>query len=193
MEYKNILANKPKLHKWNGNYYYGGFGDDESLERFIKYSFESDNPTILETGSGLTTLVFLSMKPQKLITISPDIEVKSRIDSNISKFNLSIDNHTYIVDYGEMALPRLLKDDPYLDFCLLDGDHGYTALFTQFYFVVRILKQNGIIAIDDIQMEAPSLMRKLLLKRNGFELIEENKKISFFRKKTDIQHIQFFW
>lgn len=188
-KFQDILNNKPLLHCWGGVWSAGGFGSDQALETIINYAFKKENPVILETGSGLSTLIFLSMNPKKLITISPDMDIKPRIDQSIMDFNLDSSVLDYIEEVGETALPFLANELPYLDMALLDGGHGYTSVFVQFYFMNKILKKEGYIIVDDIQLKPPRLLNDLLCESASYNLVETNKKTAIFQKLCDESHV----
>lgn len=183
-----ILAHKPKLHYWGGEWRYGGFSDKmlRTLFAIISTIPEPDGPILLETGAGLSTLALLAAKPKQLITIEPDKELRERIGTQIERFGLSGPDHTFIVDRAENVLPEIAKaNEPFLDFALIDGGHGMTTVFVSFCYANKILKKGGYLAIDDIQLHSVRQLYLLLKHQPGFRLSHELEKFVIFEKTND--------
>ena len=148
---------------------------------------------MLETGAGLSTLVFLAGKPGKLITIAPDNDLMGRIKEQVHHFDLDDSNHDVYIQYSEDALPVLADtDDQYLDFALIDGGHGYPTVFVDFCYINRILKKGGLLAIDDIQLHAVRELYNLLVKQPDYTLYRSLGKMAVFKKNTDVKHFPEF-
>lgn len=62
-------------------------------------------------------------------------------------------------DYSYIVLPKLLNDEIKLDFAYIDSTKLFDWLLTDFFFIDKMLKVNGIIVFDDVSF--PSV-RKLL-------------------------------
>lgn len=54
---------------------------------------------------------------------------------------------------SELVLPRLLEEGRRFDFVFIDGDHRFDGVFTDFFFVHRLLKPGGIVIFDDLQRD----------------------------------------
>jgi predicted O-methyltransferase YrrM len=50
---------------------------------------------------------------------------------------------------SEFLLPRLLQEGVELDFALIDGWHTFDQVMVEFYYLNRMLRVGGIIALDD--------------------------------------------
>ena len=118
-----LLSEKPKLHHWGGQWRDGGLGDHVLRELFeLTSSMAHGETVVLETGAGLSTLVFLAAQPKKLITIAPSQDLKNRIDAEIARFLLNAASHAFYVDRSEVVLPELAKSaEPYLDLALVEA------------------------------------------------------------------------
>lgn len=191
---KQIMDNKPKLHYWDGDWQYGGF-DDNHLLKLYDIAFESEVKAscILETGAGLSTLVFLSGNPDKLISIAPDKQLFERICTQIDFFHLDRSVHDIYTELSEDMLPKLAdSNNQYLDVALIDGGHGYPTVFVDFCFINKILKQGGILAVDDIQLRAVRELYKLLRAQSDYRHICNVGKLAIFKKMTAIRHFPDF-
>lgn len=185
-----ILREMPKMHFWDGQWQCGGLSG-QLLEELYEIVFHSgsDNPQyILETGAGLSSLVFLAGKPTKLITIAPDKGLMERIKEYAHHFNLDDSVHDVHIQYSEDALPGLADCvDQYLDFALIDGGHGYPTVFVDFCYINKLLKKDGLLAIDDIQLHAVRELYNLLMKQPDYTLYRSLGKMAVFKKHTDIK------
>jgi predicted O-methyltransferase YrrM len=186
----SILHEMPKMHFWNGDWQHGGLSS-QLLEELYNLAFSSGNnppQCILETGAGLSTLVFLAGNPGKLITIAPDNDLMLRIKEQAHRFNLDESNHDVHIRYSEDALPMLsVSDEQYLDLALIDGGHGYPTVFVDFCYINKILKKNGLLALDDIQLHAVRELYKLLKYQPDYVLYRDLGKMAVFKKITDIR------
>src|SRR5687768_11640603 len=63
-----LLADKPKLHFWSGQWKTGGL-TDPILRRLFQVA---QGVSVIETGAGLSTLVLLAAGPRRLVTVAPD-------------------------------------------------------------------------------------------------------------------------
>lgn len=53
---------------------------------------------------------------------------------------------------SQTLLPRLLAEDRRFDFAFLDGNHRFEAVFLDLIYSGRLLKEGGIIFVDDTQL-----------------------------------------
>ncbi len=178
-----LLAEKSKLHFWGGEWHDGGL-TDEMLRALFEISCRAaDGGVILETGAGLSTLVFLASGPGQLITIAPNPELRDRIYVEMARYSLTAPRIDYYVDRSENVLPDLAKtEEPYVDVALIDGGHGMPTVFVDFCYVNKILKPGGYLAIDDIQLHSVRQLYLLLKEQPGFDLAVEAGKLVMFQK-----------
>ena len=191
----DILKEMPKMHFWNGEWQSGGLSGFLLEELYdVVFKSRSDSPQcILETGAGLSTLVFLAGEPAKLITIAPDNNLMGRIKQQAHRFNLDDSNHDVHIQYSEDALPVIADtDDQYLDFALIDGGHGYPTVFVDFCYINKILKKDGLLALDDIQLHAVRELYNLLMRQPDYTLCQSLGKMAVFKKNTEIKYFPDF-
>jgi predicted O-methyltransferase YrrM len=53
---------------------------------------------------------------------------------------------------SELVLPRLLEQERRFDFAFVDGDHRFESAFLDLYYMVRLVRPGGLIAVDDMWM-----------------------------------------
>lgn len=187
-----ILSSKPKLHFWWGEWQEGGLTDAMLQTLFdLTCSVTSRHPGIvLETGAGLSTLVFLAAEPSKVITIAPNSALKDRLYAQIAHFSLEAAQLDFFVDRSENVLPDLGKADrPFVDVALIDGGHGMPTVFVDFCYINKVLKQGGYLAIDDMQLYSARQLRLLLAEQPEFELTADLEKLVVFRKIGNVTYL----
>jgi predicted O-methyltransferase YrrM len=67
---------------------------------------------------------------------------------------IGIDFFELIEKPSEIALPALLVAGEKFDFCFIDGLHTFDQTLLHFYYLNRMLKVGGILAIDDVNHPA---------------------------------------
>jgi hypothetical protein len=185
-----LLADPPKLHYWPafGGWNHGGFEPPQlrAMFRLALGQAAAGGSVSLETGAGLSTLVFLCAQPRQHSCIAPDRELRLRLEQQFSRFGLEDAPLEFIEDRSENALPRLAdRDEPFLDLALIDGHHGFPTPFVDFCYINKALKKSGLLLIDDTQLLPPRELALLLLSQPGWERVEKLGKLVVFRKLTD--------
>lgn len=185
---EKIYTERPKFHYWDDAWQDGGLSN-QMLQTCAKYALDvnKDGPVVIETGAGLSTLIFLASGAKKVISIAPDYSLKDRMLEWCNKNGLSTENLDFVIDYSEIALPNIvLQKDPFVDMVLIDGGHGWPTVFVDFCYGNYALKKGGIIAIDDNQLYSISEIVNFLASQEGFVLLEcINNKLAFFRKEYE--------
>ena len=134
--FEDYLRDLPPLHSWDGGITWntGGFSPEalRELYGFLRCRLPPD-PIMLETGAGNSTIILLFLRPKKLVSIAPDRELFERIHRFCEKAGISDAALERQIDGSQWVLPRLAADnrssDPYLDFALIDGCHGWPTAF----------------------------------------------------------------
>lgn len=187
---KKIYDERPKFHYWNNVWQDGGLSN-QMLQACAKYGLyaNNDGPIVIETGAGLSTLVFLAIGSKKVYSIAPDASLKDKIFDWCNKNDLPTEYLNFTVDYSEIALPEIvLQRNAFADMILIDGGHGWPTVFVDFCYGNYALKKGGIIGIDDNQLHSISELINLLTSQNGFTLLEKiHNKLVFFKKEYDIR------
>lgn len=82
-----------------------------------------------------------------------------------------IDFFRLIEERSEFALPKLLESGRQFDFCFIDGLHTFDQTLLDFYYLNRMLKVGGILAIDDINHPAVNKAAKYIITYPCYRLI----------------------
>jgi len=191
MEFEEYLHDIPLLHSWDGGVTWngGGFSPQAlaTLHGFLRDRLP-ERPVLLETGAGNTTLMMLFLSPGKVISIAPDAQLFERIHRFCELHAISDDALEEHVDGSQWVLPRLAADsrrfEPFLDFALIDGCHGWPTCLVDLEYANTMLKPSGYLLIDDTQLHSVKEMARFLMEQPGFSLVLDLKKSLVFQKLT---------
>lgn len=191
--FEDFLHSIPMLHTWDGGNTWstGGFQDYhfKLLEVFFRKSMPS-SPVILETGAGNSTIFFLTQNPSKLVSIAPDEALFERIFKYCVEHDIRWDQLEYFAKGSEWVLPMLAQLDnsqkkSEFDFILIDGCHNWPMAFVDLFYCLFMLKKDGYLMIDDVQLHSVKEMAKLLMEQPGYVLEFDMGKSLIFKKTTD--------
>jgi hypothetical protein len=188
IELDQYLSDLPLLHSWDGGKTWntGGF-NREILEAIHPHL--SEGMEILETGAGNSTIFFLLHKPKRLVSIAPDAVLFERIHAYCDCNGIDRSTAQPHVDYSEWVLPTLARSQQF-DFMLIDGSHNWPLVFVDFCYANVMLRQGGLLAIDDTQLHSVKELAKLLMEQPEFALVTQCDKTVLFRKTADVRGLQ---
>jgi predicted O-methyltransferase YrrM len=180
-----LIAEDPKLHDWGLGLQSGGLSGEilTTLADYLIDEFGANKFRSLETGSGLSTLVFMQCSPAAHIAINPDPDVRIRIMDEADRRGINSSSTEYLQEFSEYVLPGL--SDREIDIALIDGGHGWPAVFVDFCYANMMLRAGGVMVVDDITL-FPCTQLYMLLKHQPGWLLEKccYQKTAFFRKQT---------
>jgi predicted O-methyltransferase YrrM len=183
-----LIANAPLLHIWNGEPQVGGLGDDvgRRLVEFIRARTPADTFDVLETGAGLSTLLFLALGVTSITSIDPTEGLRDRIIAEAASRRLDESPLKYIGERSELVLPKLLEDARQYDVCLIDGSHGWPTVFVDFCYANACLRQGGLMLLDDVQIHSVRQLVFLLAAQPGYRRVSHvwDWKLAAFVKET---------
>jgi predicted O-methyltransferase YrrM len=58
----------------------------------------------------------------------------------------------FYAEESQIVLPRLLAEDRQFDLAFLDGNHRFEGVFLDLIYSGRLLKEGGIVFVDDVQL-----------------------------------------
>lgn len=196
---QNFLSNIPDLHTWDGGVTWntGGFSrtELEVIHDTIMHEVGED-AVVAETGAGNSTLAMLLANPARLISIAPDAELFGRIREAGASLGVDLAALESIEELSEDVLPDIAKEleqnNSALDFCLIDGGHGWPTVFVDFCYFNRALKAGGFLMIDDIQLYSVNELANFLAEDPNFELRRTMPKSLLFRKTQAVRYLPDF-
>jgi hypothetical protein len=83
------------------------------------------------------------------------------------------------------VLPRLADAHETIDAGMIDGNHGWPAVFVDFCYIDCMLRKDGVLFVDDVQLHSVGQLFLLLRHQEEFELVSFDGKFATFRKVKD--------
>jgi hypothetical protein len=189
--FTEYLDSIPNLHTWDK----GATWNSGGFDRVILAAFhdlvvaQAPRPRIIETGAGNSTLCFLHTHPERIVSIAPDRELFERVTDYAVAHNLDVSALEMHVERSELALPRLVLEhsttSSLFHFGLIDGGHGWPTVFVDFCYINALLAEDGLLAIDDIQLHSVKELARFLAHDDRYPLVADLGKVLVFRKATD--------
>lgn len=174
MDLETLLLHPPSLHAdRSGNLVSWGAG--ERLLRYMDQKLHEGDVT-LETGAGLSTLVF-AMKRCLHTAVVPDQGQVERILAWCAAHEIQTDTLTFKVDSSEKVLPIL--DPTPLDLVLIDGGHGFPIPMLDWFYAGRRLRPGGTLIVDDVQIWTGRVLYDVIAKEPQWR-IDHKSALEFF-------------
>lgn len=178
-----LLQDLPRLHHWGTGPQVGGMNRLIG-RRIVEEVGALESPMVLETGAGASTLLMLCLAPGALTSIAPDDELRQRIEHEAAVRGLTTAALRFLVERSEWALPRLAGAGETIDVALIDGHHGWPTVFVDFCYVNVMLRDGGLLFLDDVHLHSVRELFLLLRNQPGFELVAIDGRFATFRKRT---------
>lgn len=183
-----FLTNIPNLHTWdNGTTWNtGGFEafHFSPLHELIAELLPA-HPAFIETGAGASTIFFLLHDPERVVSIAPDAALFRRISAYCAEHGISTAPLEQHIDCSEWALPGMARTGLAFDFALIDGDHSLERTVIDFFYLNHMLKRNGLLMIDDVNIHSAKEVVRLIRNEPDFTPVFDLRKALVFRKNTD--------
>ncbi|UCS91985.1 class I SAM-dependent methyltransferase [Echinicola marina] len=134
---------------------HSGLSKDE-IEAIIQIIKENDlivNTIEIGCAYGISTLAICEALDDKENAFHTVIDPFQESDwkgvgiNNIEKAGYK--KIVFVQEYSEIVLPKLLNDNKRYDFALIDGYHTFEHTLLDFFYLERMIRPGGIIAIDD--------------------------------------------
>jgi predicted O-methyltransferase YrrM len=163
-----LLASPPTFHTWDGGETWdaGGFVPLD-LQWLLKLCGNYKSPRIIETGAGLSTVIFLLANPAEVVTIAPDKALRNRIFKYLKQQEISDKRLNFMVAKSEDALPRLSPRHRF-DLALIDGAHGWPNPFVDLCYINPMLKVGGTLIVDDAHIHSVGELVRFLSRQPGW-------------------------
>ena len=167
-----ILESPPAVHLYgNGKTATGGFSKPDLIgfERIVQHSIkEMDNrlpARVIETGCGLSTLIFLNSGCYVSSFALDDSIERTKIFLRENNCRKEIKRWSDNSGQSERILHHYVSQGKELafDIALIDGNHALPTVFSDFTAFNIALRQKGLLIIDDIGLPGPNILYQTLL------------------------------
>lgn len=85
---------------------------------------------------------------------------------------------------SQLVLPRMVEEGRRFDLAFIDGDHRFDGVFVDAYFVNRLVRPGGIVALDDSWLEPTMLTAGFLVSNLGYELVSSDDPVYFHWRRS---------
>lgn len=161
------------------------YGIDSDVLSFIAETIGEGSRT-LETGAGLSTLVF-AIRRAVHIAVTPSLSEIERIKEYADQRGITLDTVQFVPESSDHYLPRCATEA--LDLVLLDGKHAFPWPIVDWFFTADKLRRGGVMVIDDAQMRSVEVLAEFMRVDPGWQLIHDfSSKTLAFRKNRDSIH-----
>lgn len=192
-----FFDNLPNLHirqNPDGGYDAGSGGFNSEFLKVIQETItqqlgNAHSLRYIETGAGLSTLLFLYMGAERVTSIATDLGLFQRIISAAEERNIDHTPLRFEVGMSEFSLPKIAEEtniSPQYDVALIDGDHGWPAVFVDFCYLNYALRKGGLLLLDDVNTYSVMELVKFLDAEPSYEKIWDtgHHKLIIFKKCT---------
>jgi hypothetical protein len=179
----SLIRDRPRLHRYGGGLKVGGL-TKAIADRLVTAVQATDQPVVIETGAGLSTLLFCCLEPLRLTSIAPDPALWDRIVGEAEERSISIEQLRRICDRSDLALPPLAAAGESVNVAFVDGDHGWPSVFVDFCYINMMLEEGGLLFLDDAHLHSVRELVLLLLHQPGFRWEGQTSKMAVFRKTS---------
>ena len=179
-----FLADIPLLHSWDKGKTWstGGFGA-RHLQPLRELIESRKLRRIIETGCGASTILFLLLESESVVSVDPSGDVYGRVKAYCETKRISLDNHEMHLERSELVLPDIARDPArQFDLALIDGDHAWPTVFVDFCYCNMMLGKGGFVVIDDVQLHSVAELGRWLAEEPGFALRLDLGKALVFEK-----------
>jgi len=160
-------------------------GIDSEVARFL-HRVVAEGARTLETGSGLSTIIFAMRKASHTV-VTPSKREAAAIREYARDNQIGIECVDFVLETSETYLPRCILQN--LDLVLIDGKHAVPWPFIDWFYTAEKLKVGGVCVIDDIHLESVLTLVKFLKEEPRWEFVWElPRRTIAFRKLSATIH-----
>jgi predicted O-methyltransferase YrrM len=149
-----------------------------------------DGMTTVETGAGLSTIVFAAFGCNHT-AITPVEEEATRITDWLHTNEIRSDRVVFDHRPSWDAAPEYHSKQ--WDVVLIDGCHGFPVPFLDFFYLGRQLRLGGVLVVDDTHLWTGRVLRDFLTEDPDWRLMARTGKTAFFTKERSQETYEWEW
>lgn len=133
-------------------------GISPDVAQFI-YDSVSEESLTLETGSGLSTLVF-ALGGGAHTVVTPNEAEFAKIREYARENQIALEQVEFVAQASDQYLPQCTLRE--LDFVFIDGKHAFPWPMIDWFYTAEKLKVGGICLLDDLELASVAILRDFL-------------------------------
>jgi predicted O-methyltransferase YrrM len=157
-----VLADPPRVHAMDhsADPDIGVWSTEPSCYRFLAEHCPPGTRT-LETGSGLSTVLFAALAARH-ICCTPSQDEVDRLLAHCTARRFPTDELRFEVGPSHDTLPTIERSGEVRDLVLIDGSHGFPLPMVDWFYGAATLREGGILVVDDVNLAAVRALRGFL-------------------------------
>ena len=175
---EECLQDPPQVHKGIAT---GVWATQRTCYDFI-LSKVTDGSTTLETGLGVSTVLFARLGCSHTCVVPAQVEIDN-VTAYFDERGIEHENVRFVTGFSDEVLPRL-KIDP-VDLFLIDGAHGYPAPIIDWFYGAQHLRRGGTLVLDDIQLRQVQALDAFLQKDPRWVELSRTDKWVAYRRESE--------
>jgi hypothetical protein len=149
------------------------------LARFLDSQLTPQSTT-LETGAGLSTILFLRRGIARHISITPyEAELKA-VTAYCADVGIGTTALQAVCASSQRYLPSAAL--PPLDLVLIDGAHAFPAPFLDWFYTAEALKVGGLMVVDDLPLVTGTILADFMGADERWEQVLRDGRFAVYRK-----------
>ena len=150
------------------------------LARFLDAQLTAESVT-LETGAGLSTILFLRRGVARHISVTPYENEFTAIRTYCAKVGVDTGPWQAVCAGSERYLPAATL--PALDLVLIDGAHAFPAPFVDWFYTADALKVGGLMVVDDLPLVTGAILADFLSADERWDEVLRDDRFAVYRKR----------
>lgn len=137
----------------------------------------------LETGCGISTLIFASHKASHTCVVRFQTEV-DRLAAYCDQRGIDLSSVNFRIGWSDEVLPAIVGEGP-LDIVFIDGGHGFPTPVIDWYYAGGRLRKGGLLVLDDLQLRAVADLARYLGRDPRWKLEVRTRKWAAYRRQSE--------
>jgi len=163
--FDQIFDERPKVHE-------GGsepicWGIHREVGELI-YQSVDENSVTLETGAGLSTLVF-ALRRSSHTAITPSTGEIESISEYAASHSISMNSVRFVNAGSETYLPTA-RIEKSLDLVLIDGRHSFPFPMIDYFYTAPKIREGGLLLVDDVDLPSVGMLDRFLVVDTNWRL-----------------------
>jgi len=178
---ERVIADPPNVHPGapNGK----AWSTQAGCYRFMANQISEGSRT-LETGAGVSTVLFAAWKCDHLAVI-PSADEAAAVEHYCDEQGIARDHLSFDLRRSETALPTLAGVGS-LDLVFIDGCHGFPSPIIDWFYGAGLLRKGGVVVFDDINVPQVSCLLSTFIEPDQrWETVAGTSKWKAFRRLTE--------